>query len=128
MTPRPRPSDSIQNWRPMLAATPVRNTAATVERLDGNTLRISVPRQRPRFLVPPISWILRPSATRTLFLDTLGSQVWELSDSSRTFEAIVETFAARHGLTFHEARVAAGNYIRQLMERGALAIAMPSDG
>ncbi len=112
------------DWRPMLQATPAPNAAATVERLDGGQVRLTIPRRRPAFLVPPISWIIQPSATRTVVLDGLGTQIWDLCDGQRPVEQIVEAFAAKHRLTFHESRVAATSYLRLLIERGALAIAV----
>ena len=109
----------------MLMATPIRNTAARVELIDDGGLRLTVPRRRPAFLVPPISWFIHPRATRALLLDRLGAHVWALCQEDRTVEQVVDTFAETHQLTFHEARVAVGNYIRQLIERGAMAIAVP---
>jgi hypothetical protein len=121
-----KPQDEPRgDWRAMLAATPVPNAAAVVERLESDQVRLTIPRRRPWFLVPPISWIIRPSATRTVVLDTLGTQVWDLCDGQRPVEQIVEAFADEHQLTFHESRVAATNYLRLLIERGALAIAVP---
>ncbi len=115
---KPGPSAS---WRDMLTARPVRNHAADVT-LDGDTLSVSVPLRRPGFLVPPLSWIVRPGAARRLVLDTLGKQVWEQCDGQRTVEQIVDAMSEAHDLTFHEARVATTNYLKQLVERGALAI------
>jgi len=57
----------------------------------------------------------------------LGSQVWRWCDGERTVEAVVDAFAAAHGLTFHEARVAVAGYVSSLVKRGALAIAMPKE-
>ena len=114
------------SWRDMLAARPVRNQAANVT-LAGDTLSVSVPLRRPGFLVPPLSWIVRPGAARRLVLDTLGKQVWEQCDGQRTVEQIVDAMADAHGLTFHEARVATTNYLKQLVERGALAIVTAGD-
>ncbi len=124
MKKRRKADERKADWRSMLRAIPIQNAAAQAEPLHDGTLRMVVPRRRPKFLVPPISWILRPSTSRTIILDRLGGHVWELCDDRRNVEQVVDAFAAAHQLTFHEARVAVGNYIRQLIERGALAIAM----
>jgi len=50
-----------------------------------------------------------------------------LCDGERTVEAIIDAFAAEHRLTFHEARVAVGGYLRSLMARGALAMVMAQE-
>ena len=68
---------------------------------------------------------MRPPATRRLELDRLGSRVWEFCDDRRTVEEIVDAFADRYGLTFHEARAAVTGYLKMLIQRGALAIAVP---
>ena len=112
----------------MLEATPLRNAAATVEPDGAGGLRIAIPAARPRWLVPPLSWILPVRRTRTVRLDRVGTRVWELCDGESTVESVVDAFAGAYNLTFHEARVAVTNYLRQLVRRGALAIEMPAEG
>lgn len=102
----------------------MRNAAAGVAEAPAGGLGLSVATRRPRWLVPPLSWVVPLKPTRTLRLDPLGAQVWMLCDGERTVEAIVDEFARRHGLSFHEARVAVTGYLSQLVQRGALAMAM----
>jgi len=64
---------------------------------------------------------------RTLRLDRLGSEVWDLCDGQRTGEGVVDDFAQRHRLTFHEARAAVTVYLKTLVQRGALALEMPEE-
>ncbi len=108
----------------MLAARPARNAAAEAAREASGGLAVAVKRQRPRWHVPPLSWVVPIQPTRTVRLDSLGAQVWELCDGERTVEAIVDAFGAEHRLSFHEARVAVTGYLSQLVQRGALAVAM----
>jgi len=110
----------------MLEARPVRNAAADTVREPSGDLGIAVKRKRPRWHVPPLSWVVSLKPTRTVRLDRVGSQVWGLCDGERTVEAIVDAFAAEHRLSFHEARVAVTGYLSQLVQRGALAISIPS--
>jgi hypothetical protein len=84
-----------------------------------------VANRRPQYLVPPLSWIVPFHPERRLVLDRLGTEVWTLSDGRHTVEQIVDLFAEGHKLTFHEARVAVTGYLKTLIERGVLAIAMP---
>ena len=116
------------SWREMLAARPVRNAAARVAEERPGELSIAVRTQRPRWMVPPLSWVVPLRPTRAVRLDRLGSQVWALCDGERTVEAVVDAFAARYNLSFHEARVAVTGYLKQLVQRGALAIEMPPKG
>ena len=111
-------------WRKMLEARPVRNSAAEVLREEADALSIKVKMKKPRPLFPPLSWFVRPRTTRTIRLDRLGSQVWELCDGERTVEDVVDEFARRHRLTFHEARASVTAYLKLLVQRGVVAIVM----
>jgi len=115
---------SANSWRAMLEARPVRNAAADAQPQLTGDLRIDVRTRRPRYLVPPLSWIVPLKPARTVRLDPVGAEVWALCDGERTMEEIVDEFAARHRLTFHESRVAITGYMQQLVQRGALAIAV----
>ncbi|MGA1529631.1 MAG: PqqD family protein [Kiritimatiellia bacterium] len=88
------------------------------------TLTLKIPTKRPDWLVPPISWVVRPPAYRSLVLDPVGADLWTWCDGSRTVEKVVEMFADKHSLTFHEARVSATSYLKELVRRGALAVAI----
>ncbi len=109
----------------MLCATPVRNHAARESRSDGDQVVVEVPRRRPGWLVPPLSWVVRPPGTRRIALDRLGTQVWSFCDGRRTVENVIDAMADAQRLTFHEARVAVTGYLRMLGERGALVVVMP---
>jgi hypothetical protein len=124
-----RPAQRMQaDWRRMLDAAPLRNRAAAVK-TDGNGERsITVPRERPWWLrIPLVGWAVAVGEKRTLRLDRLGSEVWDLCDGQRTVEGIVDDFAQRHRLTFHEARAAVTVYLKTLVQRGALALEMPEE-
>ncbi len=110
-----------------LAARPVRNVAAQAAEGPAGGFSIAVATRRPRWLVPPLSWLVPHKPHRTVRLDNLGGEVWALCDGERPVEAIVDEFAARHGLSFHEARVAVTGYLSQLVQRGVLAVAIPTE-
>jgi len=114
---------SSASWRRMLEATPVVNEAAQVSP-DGPGLAVTVPLQAPPGRVKPLSWLLLARKERTVRLDALGKQVWDFCDGHRTVEAIVDAFADRHHLTFHESRVSVTEYLKRLVQRGALAVAL----
>ncbi|MDP7397578.1 MAG: PqqD family protein [Lentisphaeria bacterium] len=109
------------NWKSMLAVRPVCNRAVRTEAVNGVT-RLHIRKRRPRYLVPPLSWLIRPRLESTIELDRLGGEVLNLCDDERTVEAIIERFAERHQLTFHEARVSVTNYLRALVERGIIVL------
>lgn len=110
------------SWRRSLSGVPLRNEAAGVVD-EGDEVRLSVALKRSRWLVPPISWVIKPRGEKTVRLDELGTEVWRLCDGERTLERIIDEFAERHSLTFHEARVSVTGYVKELMQRGALVIA-----
>jgi len=112
-------------WRPMLASTLYRNLKVVEERQpDGRTRHLKIPVRRPDYLVPPISWVVRPPDHRTLVLDPVGTDLWDWCDGRRTVEEVIELFARKHNLTFHEGRVSATAYLKELVKRGALAVAI----
>jgi len=108
----------------MLAARVSRNVAARVEEGRGGSIRVYVKNRRPSFLVPPLSWIVPYKTERCLTLDRMGAQIWQLCEGQRSVEQVIERFAERHRLTFHEARVAVTGYIKMLVEHGVLAVGL----
>jgi hypothetical protein len=115
---------SSSSWKEMLTARPVRNMAADAK-IDGDELRISVP-TKPAwwYNVPPVCWIVHPAKARIFILDRVGRPLWDWCDGERTVEQLVDLFAEKHNLTFHESRVSVTNYLRLLIARGALAVAL----
>ncbi|MBU0677552.1 MAG: PqqD family protein [Verrucomicrobia bacterium] len=119
------PSANARTWEPMLKAVLVRNTAATVEpRMSDRSLSITIPSRKPRWAFPPITWIVHPPEKKTLELDPVGADVWNACDNRRSTEEVIDFFARKHSLTFHESRVSVTTYIKMLVQRGALAVAM----
>jgi hypothetical protein len=115
------------SWRHMLRAKVVRNEAARVLGDPRHELRITVEQKQPSWLVPPLSWMIRPSSEKEVRLDRSGCEVYELCNGHRTVEELVDLFADRHRLTFHEARVAITNYLYALVQRGVLVLAIPEE-
>ena len=114
-----------RHWKDMLDTRLYHNLKVETEWNNARTqLTIRIPTKRPGWLVPPLSWIVRPPAKRGLVLDTIGADLWEWCDGQRTVEQVIEKFSAKHNLTFHEGRVSATNYLKELVRRGALAIAV----
>lgn len=114
-----------EDWKPMLTAIPLRNSAVHSERTgSGGPLRLSVPRRHPAWAFPPITWIVHVPDASTLELDPLGEEIWCACDGQTSTETIIERFARTHKLTFHESRVSVTSYLKELIHRGALAVAM----
>lgn len=105
-----------------LQAVPFVNEAIEVTRRSDGSSLVSVPIPRPRYLVPPLSWLLPFSHQRRVELDRVGSSVLNMCDGRRTVEAMIEKFAAEHKLSFREAQLAVSAFLRQLSQRGLVAI------
>lgn len=123
MTPRrqpkgPKPRASVAE---VLRAVPYRNEAMALKpRRDGGA-QATVPMRRPKFLVPPLSWILPYSSHRRVELDAAGTAVLQKCDGEHTVEAIIEEFAAEHKLSFREAQLPVIQFLQQLTQRGLIA-------
>ena len=113
-------------WERMLRARPIRNAAAELERAEDGAVRITVRKRPPRWLTP-LAWVFRPHLTDRYELDALGAQVWSLCDGQRSVEQIVDACSGEFELTFHEARAAVTGYLRDLVRRGVVAMAMSED-
>ena len=105
-----------------LPAVPHVNQAMTTNRKADGGLVASVPVRRPRYLVPPLSWIMPFSSHRRIELDSLGASVLDMCDGRRSVEAIIEEFASDHKLSFREAQLAVTQFVRQLVKRGIVAM------
>ena len=105
-----------------LRAVPHVNEALTLTPRPDGAVVAAVPMKRPKYLVPPISWVLPFSPVRKVELDRLGASVLEMCDGRRTIEKIVEEFAAGHKLTFREAQLSVTQFLRQLTQRGLVVI------
>jgi len=83
---------------------------------------VSVPIRRPKYLVPPINWVLPFSKHRQVELEAAGAEIFRLCNGKRTVEGVIEKFAMDHKLSFREAQLPVGKFLTQLTERGLLAI------
>ncbi len=105
-----------------LPAVPYVNQAMRIERRRNGTALVSIPMRKPRYLVPPLSWIIPFSSHRRVELDKVGLRVLDLCDGRRNIESVIDRFAAEHKLSFREAQLAVTQFMRQLVQRGMVAI------
>ncbi len=111
------------DWtRQTLAGIPHANRSMQLQRRNNNTALATIPLQKPAYLVAPLKWILPFSSVRRVELDRLGLSVFDLCDGHRRVEEIVEQFAIRHKLSFREAQLPVMQFLRELTNRGIVAI------
>ncbi len=111
-------------WRAMLKAVPVKNTAAKVVGESDKAVSVQVKNKKPGYRIPPISWFVPYKPTITIELDELGSRLWRCCDGEHDVEQICDAFSEEYGLSFHEAKTAVTDYLGKLIQRGVLAITM----
>ena len=106
----------------ILTAVPVVNEMVTLDRRDNGCAVATVPMKKPGWLSGPLGWFLPYSSHRRIQLDVLGVAVLELCDGKRSVEAVIEEFARRNLLSWREAQICVMQFLRQIVERGVVAI------
>lgn len=97
----------------MLNSKPARNDALSWEKNDEGEAAITLTRgdtRKVRFL-SKIFWI---PEKRTLVLDEIGTQVWEMCDGRTTVSAMINRLSEAHKLNTKEAEISLLAYLKQL--------------
>ncbi len=118
---RIRTKPSAMSLDEMLDAVPVRNQAVRSER-RGSGLVLWIQLKRRGFLEKPLKRVLPLRDEKGVKLDTLGEDVWKQCDGHTSVEKIVERFAAKHQVRFHEARASVMQFIALLVQRKLLVV------
>jgi len=105
-----------------LRAAPYVNEAMTVTPARDGGAMVTVSIKRPGWLVPPLSWILPYSLQRRIKLDAVGYGVLKLCDGRKNVETIIEQFAQTNKLSFRESQLSVSQFLRQMTQRGIIAI------
>ncbi|MEM7627672.1 MAG: PqqD family protein [Planctomycetota bacterium] len=109
-----------------LAAVPVVNRAVRCE-TRGDALVLFVPLRRRWWMNGPVSWWLPLRREKGVALDRLGREVWESCDGRRDLKAVIEAFADRYRLGFHEARLTVMRFMQMLVERKLIVLVGTAD-
>ena len=113
-------------FRESLKVVPVRNAGVRVlESDDPDELVVEV---QLRYDGPALRLMrrffkLRPA--KRYVLDLIGRRVYEAVDGVKTFEQLIDEFAAREKLTFFESRALLGQYFQMLVRRGVVVATLP---
>jgi len=117
---------TVSPEEPLRAVAFVNEAAERKDQGEGGCI-VSIPLRRPRWLVPPISWMLPFSSHRRVELDALGAEVLRMCDGKHHVEEIIENFAAKHKLTFREAQLSVGAFLKQMTQRGIVVLVGTSE-
>jgi hypothetical protein len=121
MSPRPAVAPEV-----LLSLVPGQNQAIRVDVCDEGLIVWTKIRKR-WWMGPPFGWFLPFRSEKGVALDGLGREVFEACDGQRSLESIIEEFAARHRLRFHEARISVTTFLRWLVERKVIYLARRGD-
>jgi hypothetical protein len=94
----------------------------------GRTLLVRTPPPRPPPRAFPASWFRLSLPEKRFALDDLGTEVFGLIDGRRSVRQIAEAFATRHGVNRREAQLSVAAFLRLLMQRGLVAVAVGGRG
>jgi hypothetical protein len=105
----------------LLAAIPVRNLSVLQEEQE-NGLILRVPVRKRWFTSAPFSYIFPFRTFRSVEIDKTGREVLKECDGKRNIEEIVERFAQKYHISFHEARTCVLEFLKSLTRRGIIVI------
>ncbi|MEX0746221.1 MAG: PqqD family protein [Phycisphaeraceae bacterium] len=108
----------------LLDAVPVVNRAVRTERHE-KTLLLIVPIQQRWWMGPPLSWVFPFREERRIALDAQGQEVWRSCNGRRTTEQVIERFAKKYNVRFHDARISVTQFLRTLVHRRVVALMLP---
>lgn len=97
----------------MLKSRPARNDALTWEKNENDEITITVERRddwKARIL-SKIFWIPQ---NRSLQLDQIGAQVWEMCDGKISVDQMIRKLSSEHKLNLKEAEVSLLTYLKSL--------------
>ena len=123
----PHPPAPAIGTADFLDSTVIINILATVTQHSDGGAMVQVPLNRPKWLIPPISWIFPFSDKRKVKLDEIGSDVLNFCNGKNTVETIIENFAAKNKLSFREAQLPVTKFFQLMTERGIIVIVGPQE-
>lgn len=107
----------------MLSSRPTRNEALAWEKNDAGEVRITVTRQ-DTWRVRLLSKVFYIPKQRTITLDEVGTQVWELCNGRTTVGQMIESLSGRYQLNRKEAEVSLLAYLKTLAQKRFIGFAV----
>lgn len=91
--------------------------------MDDGEVMLSIPRRRS-WWINLVARVFYVPTKRTVVLDAIGSQVWNLCDGQKTVENVITSLRKEHKLEQKEAEVSTLTYLKQLAEKGLIGFAV----
>ena len=111
----------------MFKSKPVRNDQVEWEKNDDGEIHVTLTRG-DSWKVRTLSKIFWIPKTKTLVLDEIGAQVWDMCDGRTTVEAIIKRLSKTHQLNLKEAEISLLAYLKKLGQKGLLGFAVAKKG
>lgn len=113
-------------FRESLKVVPVRNAQAIVlEDQNPDELIVQVTLRYEGFFLKTLQKLFKLRTAKRYVFDTIGRQVFESIDGKKTFEELIDSFAATQKLSFFESRALLGQYFQLLVRRGIVVATLP---
>jgi hypothetical protein len=109
-----------------MSARPVRNPSIEATRDEKGEVSLKIPRRKTRF----VNLLARFGGIpehKIVTLDAIGAGVWDLCDGQHSVKDLVAAVADKHKLSRKEAEVSLVTYLRQLAQRGIIALEVPDE-
>jgi hypothetical protein len=90
---------------------------------DGKSLVLEIGLRHAGFMLL-MHKLFRLRDRKQYALDAVGRQVYESIDGKKAFEQLIDEFGERYKLTFFESRALLMQYIKMLMSRGLVVVAV----
>lgn len=98
---------------------PVRNDALNAEKRNDGEISVTVERKK-LWWVTLLAFIFYIPKKRTIQLDRIGAEVYEMCNGKNSVDAIVECFREKHKITRRESELSIVAYLRRLGKKGLL--------
>ncbi len=104
----------------MFKSKPVRNDGLEWKKTEEEEVAVTLSRDENNWKIKVLSKVFWIPKSRTLVLDRVGSQVWDMCDGRTTVEAMIRRLSESHKLNLKEAEISLLAYLKQLGKKGLL--------
>lgn len=110
----------------MFKSKPVRNDQLTWEENENQEVVVTLQRG-DSWKVRALSKLFWIPDQKTLVLDQIGSQVWNMCDGRTNVEAMIRKLSESHKLNIKEAEISLLAYLKQLGQKGLVGFVVAKD-
>jgi len=133
-----KPKSSRLSRSEFLSLKPVRSPVVKWEKNEKGKIKIIIPlkkikeemkgnkkvKKKPAGV---LSKLFQEPEEKRIYLDEVGSAVWDLCDGERTTKEIVDYLCQKYKLLPREAEVSLGSYLNSLAKRGLIGFILPEE-